>query len=862
MPSINFDLLKHWFERLADLSESDRIAFLNEAREIDDDTRRQLLQLLSADAALVGHTARPALKNLSTKSEDPEAIGQRIGVYAIDRSLGHGGMGSVYLAHRADGSIEQQVAIKIVRPEVLDQHTIARFHLERQVLALLKHPHIATLLDAGELADGSPYVVMEYIEGEPITAYANTQQLDTRARLQLFLKVCEAVAFAHQNLIVHRDLKPSNVLVAADGQPKLLDFGIAKPLIGAVGAIDVQETAAAQRFFSPHNAAPEQLRNEPITPACDVYGLGVLLYELLTGSKPLDLQGLTPGEMEQRVLHEDPRPPSHKAAEAEAAHGKTFIPSRALKGDLDAIVLKCLRKRAADRYTRVDDLSADLHAHLDGFPVRARRGGRWYRLRRFVGRHRLAVAASIALIAVSAVGALTWFRQYMATIEQQSRADQMTSLIMDAIKAADPGGGNAKDMKVRELFDRISKDAIANAEREGRRSASLFASLSGVERRLGVPERALQLVESFDLATLSRSDQRLILRARADALLSLGRYESSQALIAAGLALAETVEEDINWRLTDTLIDFNLGRVTEAIAKIEALDLSAVSFKLRIEGRVQLARGYIDKGSHDKARAVLAAVLEEQTRQLPANDPGFLQTYNAFYALNFEESKLDEAADYARKAMALCELLYSRDSFRYANALSMQAVIASRSGKNDEALALQLQVLSAFQGAFGENHPDIAKAHFNLAELYRELGNAEQAMLHSRDAVAVAERVWLPTDSNLLLFRAVYAGLLLERSQFEQAGAMARKARLDALTNPELSDNPFVAATLVIEAIDAFHRTGTDPDRVSMLAAQQSMTAMEHGPMADQLMQLLASVIARMGVAVADADRNTSAIAR
>ncbi len=314
MTSMDFNLVKHWFEQLADLAEPERTQFLREHPDIDDDTRYHLMQLLNADVQLAGHTARSAIKSTGLPALDDSMIGQRIGAYTLDRSLGRGGMGSVFLAHRADGSIEQQVAIKIVRPEVLDQHTIARFHLERQVLALLKHPNIATLLDTGALDDGSPYVVMEYIEGESITTHANAREIGVRARLELFLKVCDAVALAHRNLIVHRDIKPGNVLVTTEGQPKLLDFGIAKPMLGVIDAIDIQDTTGAQRFFSPHNAAPEQLRDGPITPACDVYGLGALLYELLTGNKVLDLTGLAPGEMEQKVLHEDPRPPSQNMA--------------------------------------------------------------------------------------------------------------------------------------------------------------------------------------------------------------------------------------------------------------------------------------------------------------------------------------------------------------------------------------------------------------------------------------------------------------------------------------------------------------------------------------------------------------------
>jgi serine/threonine protein kinase len=887
MSSINFDLLKHWFDRLVELSESDRLKFLREAQNIDEDTRRHLLQLLNADAQLIGQTARPAINLARGQTPDAAMIGQRIDAYVVDRSLGRGGMGSVFLAHRADGSIEQQVAIKIVRPEMLDQHTLARFHLERQVLSMLKHQHIATLLDAGELEDGSPYVVMEYIEGEPVTTFVSVKQLDLRQRLQLFLKICDAVAFAHRNLIVHRDLKPGNVLVTADGQPKLLDFGIAKPLVGVIGAIDVQDTAAAQRFFSPHNAAPEQLRNEPITPACDVYGLGVLLYELLTGNKPLDLHDLTPGEMEQKVLNEDPKPPSQSPsptaavgaasrhdsptdAEAasrrdqsssnaeqsrpEAAPTKAFttaaIPSRALKGDLDAITLKCLRKNPDYRYASVDQLADDIRAHLDGYAVAARRGGRWYRLRRFVGRHRLAVGASAAILVVATFGTLTWLRQYRATLAQQSRADQMTSLIMDAIEAADPGGGNAKDMKVRDLFDRIAKDANSSNELDTIRHINLFTSLSGIQLRLGNPEGAMDMVAKLELAPLSDSEKEALLRARGEALISLGRFDEALVQVRQGLNLAHDAESRARWQLTETLIDYNQGHVGEAIAKLESMDMNDVSFKLSSERKVQLARAHIDKGMNDVVRRELTELLNEQERVLPAGDPSLLDTYEVFYRLGVQESSWDEAEYYANKARELCERLYSRDSYRYGHALMRTASLLSLRGRPEESIEINLEVLETYRRALGEDHPDVAKMHFNLSGAYHELGRLDQVLLHLEKAVAVAERAWLPSDSNLLLFRSIYASQLVEAKRFEQAGLVARTARKDVGVNPELNPSPFYSISGLIEHMAHFAASASNADREAVLEAYAELIEMELGPFAQRVAYTLSLAMRRQGIEV------------
>jgi len=248
MNANEFQRVKTLFDELAELPHARRLQRLQHDAAIGETTRRHLRALFEADASLADMTARPALGETRPLTQSAW-IGERVGAFLIERELGRGGMGSVFLAHRADGSVEQKVAVKLIRPEQLDEHTLARFRLERQVLALLKHPHVASMLDLGELEGGIPYVVMEYVDGTPITAYCADHKLDIAQRLRLFLDVCDAVSYAHRSMVVHRDLKPSNILVTASGQVKLLDFGIAKPLLNRLGTQEVSDTGAAQRFF-------------------------------------------------------------------------------------------------------------------------------------------------------------------------------------------------------------------------------------------------------------------------------------------------------------------------------------------------------------------------------------------------------------------------------------------------------------------------------------------------------------------------------------------------------------------------------------------------------------------------------------
>jgi|CXWL01.1.fsa_nt_gi serine/threonine-protein kinase len=385
----------------------------------------ELQGLLDADRQLQDKTFRPFVRLANvTAAPAPALSGQRVGPYEIKEVLGHGGMGLVYRAERVDGDESQQVAIKFVRRELLDEHTRRRFLAERRFLAALDHPNIARLLDAAELDDGSPYFVMEYVDGVPLTDHCKRAGLDVRARVALFRKVCAAVAQAHRNGVVHRDLKPGNILVDASGVPKLLDFGIAKPL-AAVDATAAVLTATAQRYFSPLYAAPEQLRGTAVGVGCDVYALGLLLYELLAGCRPFDFRGLSAGEIEHMITTLPPTPPSKVAARSETARSS----QRQLRGDLDDIVLQCLRKAPGERYGSVAELDADLARHLAGVRVTARGRHAWYRARECARRHRVAVMASALMIAAFGAGALTSDRQWRAsTAGSTSASDTADSL--------------------------------------------------------------------------------------------------------------------------------------------------------------------------------------------------------------------------------------------------------------------------------------------------------------------------------------------------------------------------------------------------------------------------------------------------
>ena len=430
----------------------------------------RLLQALDASSGFLEPRAAPA--------ETP--CGGRIGPYLLLERAGEGGMGTVYRAVRED-DYRQQVALKLVKREIETETLLERFRHERQVLALLNHPNIARILDGGTTTDGRPYLVMEWVQGSPITDYCVSRGLPLKQRLGFFCKVCEAVAHAHANLVVHRDLKPSNVLITEDGVPKLLDFGIAKILAPDAGPVAAPATLAGARALTPDYASPEQVRGDPITIATDIYSLGAVLYELVTGSRPHRLQTRTAPEIERVVCSEEVVRPS-------AAAGPGGVAPRELRGDLDNIVLKAMEKAPARRYAHADDLAEDVRRHLAGRPVSARAASVGYRIAKFARRNKTLAAAALAVFLALTIGLGVALWQARVARRQREIAERRfdlarrvaASLLYDVHdQIADLAGSS----KARELLLRTSLDYLDALSGEAASSPLLQRDLANAYRR-------------------------------------------------------------------------------------------------------------------------------------------------------------------------------------------------------------------------------------------------------------------------------------------------------------------------------------------------------------------------------------------
>lgn len=472
---------------------AERRQFLDKSCAGDDELRREVELLLAGEqqvkSQFLGQTALAEAAAAILPQRESPWIGQRVGAYQIVEQIGEGGMGEVYRAFRADDQYRKEVALKFVRASQDSKFVVARFKHERQVLASLDHPNIARLLDGGTTEHGLPYFVMELIKGEPLNDYCDNHKLQTAERLKLFLQVCAAVQYAHQRLIIHRDIKPSNILVTEDGTPKLLDFGIAKIMDTDLDSQVSEPTISMFRLLTPSYASPEQIKGEAITTASDVYSLGVLLYELLTGRHPYETAGRAPHEMARAVCEFEPEKPStivrkERGSDA-SARGTKLTPaslsaaregtreklSRILRGDLDNIVLMALRKEPEKRYASVEQLAADISRHLENLPVEATRGSSWYRGRKFILRHKAAVGATLAISAVLIVGVAITLREAQIARAERARAEQrfrdMRELARsnlfefhDAIQNL-PGSAPARNLVIQRALgylDKLSRD--------------------------------------------------------------------------------------------------------------------------------------------------------------------------------------------------------------------------------------------------------------------------------------------------------------------------------------------------------------------------------------------------------------------
>jgi serine/threonine protein kinase/tetratricopeptide (TPR) repeat protein len=689
-----------------------RAAWLEAQCEGDAELRLEVESLLQADAPpdAASLVARAVTSAIAESALTAPAIGtQKVGPYRILREIGQGGMATVYLAVREGGDFEQRVAIKVVRG-LLGGDALRRFRAERQILASLEHPSIARLLDGGTTADGVPYLAMEYIEGVPIDQYCNQRGLAFRERLQLFCRVCDAVAHAHRNLVVHRDIKPSNILVTADGTPKLLDFGIAR-LIADDGPSGMPLTMTGMRMLTPEYASPEQVRGEPITTAADVYSLGVLLFELLTGQRPLAFATRQTGEIERVVCTVEPRRPSTAV--------KSSKESRQLAGDLDTIVLTALRKEAARRYASASHLAEDIRRHLDGRTVIARQPTWTYRSSRFIRRHRAGVAIA-AVFAMLVIGfGVTLFLQSRRVLAERDASEQVTNLLLELYSAYDPTASRGSRVTAQELLDRGASRIQSELKGQPEMQARMLDRFGALLTNIGLSQRAVDVLRSSLAARESTGDTDSAAIAETLAHLAIALMERGEIAEAERLAQRAV---DIRRRLTPGAAELaealgTLGAIRDRRGEPDGAEM--------LKDATELWRATKGVDSFEFAAAIGALAASSHAL---ASEPA---------AQSIARADLLKAERFDRELLLARRKVLGDVHLLTATSLKRLGLLLRAMGRHAEAEPLLLEALSIRRQLLGSQHLLVARTLDALARVWHERRRHSEALPIAEEALAI-----------------------------------------------------------------------------------------------------------------------------
>jgi serine/threonine-protein kinase len=751
------------FEAALDCPPGERPAFLEAACAEDPALRREVERLLAADARDAVFLDRPADEVLGLMVGD-RGEQQRLGPYRLLRAIGRGGMGAVYLAVRDDEQYERLVAVKILRAGLEDTELRHRFLAERQILARLEHPNIARLYDGGSTEAGRPYLVMELIEGLPVDEYCDRHRLTVDQRLALFLRICAAVQYAHQNLLVHRDIKPANILVTPQGEPKLLDFGIAKQLGPAAAADSLTRTGL--RVMTPSYASPEQVKGEAITTASDVYSLGVLLYELLAGRSPYQVaEGAPPYEIERAINEQGPERPgaallrSGEPPPEEIAAARSSRPAalrRRLAGDLDTIALTALRKEPARRYESVARLASDLGRHLQDLPVSARPDTLGYRTRKFVRRHRAAVATAAAVVLLVTGLVASLFVQGRQTAQERDKSRYALSFLVDTFKQADPSQTRGEHLSAREVLDRGAERVSLELASQPDIQAALMDAIGEVNLGLGRIDRAAPLLEGA-LATRRRivGSESLEVAESLEHIASLrvarSDFAGGETLLAQALDLKRRLLGASHVEVAKTLN--HLGQTVAEkgdIRRAEPLHRQALDIARRAEGPqgptvaaslVFLARRRDESGDYPAAEALFQQGLAMDRRLLGEQHPTYLQFEMAYVELLVNQGKHRQAEAVLRRSLAIQRKIWGEHHPILVEILSSLAVTRNQQGDLAGAEALYRQALIGARESYGEESAPVSDALANLGIVLEDQGRYEEAIPLQEQALAIRRRI-------------------------------------------------------------------------------------------------------------------------
>ena len=814
------------------LSTQDRGEYVRRACGADETLLSQVLLALDAPA---GEKSAPAQdfwddvaageSGVVSLSESLE--GQPLGRYRILRKLGSGGMGDVYLAERADNEYQQRVAIKIVRGGLFSPQMQGRLRMERQILATLQHPNIARLLDGGRAPDGTPYLVMEYIDGEPIDTFCDRRRLTIEARLQLIRTICNAVHYAHQNLIVHRDLKPNNILITPEGVPKLLDFGIAKLLDTRHSAHTLAVTHFEYRVMTPAHASPEQVRGDVITTASDIYVLGVLMYELLCGRRPFHLVGTSMTDMERIICEQEALLPSAMVARAttespdsvfDIAARRSTSPARLrkqLKGDLDNIISMAMRKDAERRYSSAEQLAADLDHHLTGQPVLATSDTWWYRSRKFVSRHVLAVAAAVvAVVTLAGFSAVTYIQAQRIAQErdvataERTRAEQISSFLVELFELSDPSRSRGNQVTARELLDIGARRIRLGLNEQPETRATLLGTIGRVYGSMGLYENSVELLQDALQSRIrihgERHPEVAVAHANlGSALCDRGQLDAcAQQLDAAMSMQRELLGADAIEIAPTLLAQARLAQLRGNLDGAEKLFKDSLDVYRRHQQERsspaasvmnELASLHTYRNDYVSAETLYRTALDID-RQALGNDHPQVGMHVQNLAFNLQlQGKLEEAAPLFTESLQILGKVLGETHPLTLDATANFGRFLHRRGDFVQAEEVLARVVRLDRTARGERHPFVGHDLVNLGMLRVDAGNPAAAHDDFRAALDIYAAS-LPADHPFVVSALTGLGRsLLEQGRIKEAESSLRQA--SQMASKSLgADSPQLAA--------------------------------------------------------------------
>lgn len=744
MDTKQLEHIRELFEKALEQAADQRMSWLQNATD-NPTIKNEVLSLLAAHESAGDFLEEPLTveAGLIDELEDP-MIGKNIGNYAIESLAGMGGTGAVYAGHRSDNLYEKKVAIKILKYGITSEYLLKRFRIERQTLANLQHYNITRLIDGGRTESGLPYLIMEFVDGTPITEYCRTNNLSIHEKVELFRQVCDAVQYAHQSLIVHRDIKPGNILVTNKGIPKLMDFGIAKIIDEELSDTTANLTMTGMWHLTPEYASPEQVKGETITTATDIYSLGVLLYEVLTDCHPIQIDSYSPSAISKAITEYSVKKPSEQLFASEQS-SKNY---KNLKGDLDNIVLKAMHKDPDQRYASVQEFNDDLLRYLDGLPVIARKDSFAYTAGKFIQRHKLGVGFFIVIQLLVLASIVLFNYQRNIAEKERDRAQieatkfaTINDFLLEMLSSADPAI-NSRDIKVYDLLENAAEDADARLINQPEIQAAIKQTLGSTFSGLGEYEKAEILLIEANEINKKQFGENSVETAHTTHQLAVcfdyqGEFEVADSLYLIGIELYENTNKKSPKALADVLNDY-------------ATMLTNL--------------GYLDSSASILLRALDIYKLNGETESKKV-----ASTINNLAVALHHQNKVDEAENYYLQAIDMTTNIQGAENALVAQMQNNLAFIYLDNDELEKSEQAFINANKVKKQVYGPDHPSLGLGYTNLGMLYFVMEDYDKAVETLNHAVSLFQRTESLQDPRLALAYYWLGNVFIKTNELQQA---------------------------------------------------------------------------------------------